>query len=64
MILLELAAESRFGRRADTHPRVFLVKSAQAAENNGDTRNCELKRVRKLLKTKDRVFGVLIVGQR
>jgi hypothetical protein len=40
------------------HPRVFLAKSAQAAESNQDMRNCELRRVRKRLKTKGRVFGV------
>jgi hypothetical protein len=32
-----------------------LAKSAQATENNGDSGNYELKRVRKRLKTKDRV---------
>jgi hypothetical protein len=38
-------------------PRVFLAKSAQPIEKKWDTRNCDLKRVRKRLKTKDRVFA-------
>jgi hypothetical protein len=32
---------------------VFLAKSAQLSENKRDARHCELRRVRKLLKTMD-----------
>jgi hypothetical protein len=41
----------------DPHPRVFFAKSAQRAQNKGDARNCELRRVCKLLKRRDRVFA-------
>jgi len=40
----------------DTPPPVILAKSAQSPQNNRDRRNCELRRVRKMLKMKDRGF--------
>jgi hypothetical protein len=46
-----------FEQRLYPYPRVFLTKSAQRIENVVDTLDCELKRVCKILKTKDCVFG-------
>jgi len=45
-------------KKESTPPPVFLVKSAQRQENNGDIANCELRRVCKRLKTKGRVLHV------
>ena len=54
MIPWGLEGERRFGKCCYPYPRVFLAKSAQAIEKNGDSGNCELRRVRKRLKTKER----------
>lgn len=58
-ILLELLAGRYFAELPYPHPRVLFAKSAQAQENKRDSRNYELRRVRNLLKTKDRVLRTL-----
>ena len=65
LIRRELGGRAAFGRaNGSPYPRVVLAKSAQREQKKGDGRNCELKRVRKVLKIKSDVFvaGLFAAG--
>jgi len=56
VILLGLDGFPKFGWKDPYYPRGFLTKSSQCQQNKRDKWNSELRRVRKILKIKERDF--------